>query len=85
MTKELQTALLMLQPSFIKYLESLRNKNPLKGSDGGKNANSVFVEIGKNLVVDQILADIQEAKNPRKPSREISDGTEIMQQPVIGQ
>lgn len=85
MTKEVQTALLMLQPSFIKYLESLRNKNPLKGSDGGKNANSVFVEIGKNLVVDQILADIAEAKNPRGPSKQVSDGTEIMQLPVVGQ
>lgn len=78
MTKELQTQLLALQPTFIKYLESLRNKNPLKGSEGGKNANSVFVEIGKNLVVDQILADIQEAKNPRGPSIEVKDGSEIM-------
>lgn len=85
MTKELQTALLMLQPSFIKYLETLRNKNPLKGSDGGKNANSVFVEIGKNLVVDQILADIAEAKNPHGPSKRINDGTEIMTQQVVGQ
>ena len=78
MNKELQIQLLALQPTFIKYLESLRNKNPLKGSDGGKNANSVFVEIGKNLIVDQILADIQEAKNPRPPSLEVKDGSEIM-------
>lgn len=85
MTKDLQAALLTLSPVFIKYLESLRNKNPLKGSDGGKNANSVFVEIGKNLVVDQILEDIQEAKNPRAPSKQIKDGTEIMSQQIIGQ
>jgi hypothetical protein len=78
MNKELQIQLLALQPTFIKYLESLRNKNPLKGSDGGKNANSVFVEIGKNLIVDQILADIQEAKNPRSPSLQVKDGSEIM-------
>ncbi|MBO5833896.1 MAG: hypothetical protein J6R22_02990 [Alphaproteobacteria bacterium] len=78
MNKELRIQLLALQPTFIKYLESLRNKNPLKGSDGGKNANSVFVEIGKNLIVDQILADIQEAKNPRTPSLEVKDGSEIM-------
>lgn len=83
MTQELQTALLTLPSIFIKYLETLRNKNPLKGSDGGKNANSVFVEIGKNLVVDQILADIQEAKNPRGPSKNVKDGTEIMTQQVI--
>lgn len=85
MTKELQTQLLALQPTFIRYLESLRNKNPLKGSDGGKNSNSVFVEIGKNLVVDQILADIQEAKNPRAIPGFIKDGTEIMTQQVKAQ
>ena len=40
---------------FIEWLESLRNKNPLRGSDSCRNANSVFVEIGKNIIVDTIL------------------------------
>jgi hypothetical protein len=63
---------------FIIWLESLRNKNPLKGSDSGRNANSVFVEIGKNLVVDAILEARDEAINPRTPEVKEADGSEIM-------
>lgn len=77
MDKELQIALLTLSPVFIKYLDSLRNKNPLKGSDGGKNSNSVFCEIGKNLIVDTILEAIEEAKNPKNKTKPLS-GSDIM-------
>lgn len=63
---------------FIVWLESLRNKNPLKGSDSGRNANSVFVEIGKNIIVDAILDARDEALNPRAPEAKDADGSEIM-------
>lgn len=83
MDAKLISALQALSPVFIEYLESLRNKNPLKGSDGGKNSNSVFVEIGKNLVVDKILADIDEARNPRQASTLVEDGSEIMTGKIV--
>lgn len=78
MDKELQTALLTLPPVFLKWLESLRNKNPLKGSNGGANQNSVFCEIGKNLIVDQILEAREHAINPPKVSKDVNHGSDIM-------
>lgn len=35
-------------------LKNMRNRNPLAGH-GAENTNAVFVEIGKNLIVDYIL------------------------------
>lgn len=67
---------------FIEWLESLRNKNPLRGSDSGRNANSVFVEIGKNIIVDTILEERQNAINPREHEARDADGSAIMMQPV---
>lgn len=67
---------------FIVWLESLRNKNPLRGSDSCRNSNSVFVEIGKNLVVDAILDARQEAMHPSTPQMRDTDGSDIMMQPV---
>lgn len=67
---------------FIVWLESLRNKNPLRGSDSCRNSNSVFVEIGKNLVVDAILDARQEAMHPSMPQSRDMDGSDIMMQPV---
>lgn len=67
---------------FIDWLESLRNKNPLRGSDSCRNANSVFVEIGKNIIVDTILEERQNAINPRDPISRDADGSDIMMQPV---
>lgn len=78
MDKELQTALLTLNTAFLNWLESLRNKNPLKGSNGGANQNSVFVEIGKNLIVDQILEARANAINPPKKSAAVEHGSDIM-------
>ena len=71
-----------LPQDFIVWLESLRNKNPLRGSDSCRNSNSVFVEIGKNLIVDAILEARQEAINPREPEAKDADGSAIMMQPV---
>ena len=67
---------------FIDWLESLRNKNPLRGSDSCRNSNSVFVEIGKNLVVDAILDARLDAIHPRDPEDRDADGSDIMMQPV---
>lgn len=67
---------------FIVWLESLRNKNPLRGSDSCRNSNSVFVEIGKNLVVDAILDARQEAMHPSATQTRDMDGSDIMMQPV---
>lgn len=66
MDKELQTALLTLHPAFVRYLESLRDKKHSLGGQNFNNTNAVFVSIGKNLVVDEILDAIERAKNPKQ-------------------
>lgn len=66
----------------IDWLESLRNKNPLAGSNAGKNANSVFVEIGKNLIVEAILDARKEALHPGKPKQLDIFGTDIIMKPM---
>lgn len=76
--KDLDTSLLTLTPAFLEWLDGLRNKNPLKGSNGGQNQNSVFVEIGKNLIVDAILEAREHAKNPPVASRSVDHGSDIM-------
>lgn len=78
MDKELQAAFMTLHPAFLVWLDTRRNKNPLKGSNGGANQNSVFVEIGKNLIVDEILEMRQHAINPPKKSNIVKSGSEIM-------
>lgn len=78
MDKELQSAFVTLPTPFLNWLETRRNKNPLKGSNGGANQNSVFVEIGKNLIVDEILEMRQHAINPPKKSNIVKSGSEIM-------
>lgn len=78
MDKELQSAFVTLPIPFLNWLETRRNKNPLKGSNGGANQNSVFVEIGKNLIVDEILEMRQHAINPPKKSNIVKSGSEIM-------
>ena len=78
MTREVQATLLSLPQSFLDWLDSLRNKNPLKGSNAGQNQNSVFVEIGKNLIVDEILEQRKKAMNPPKLSTTVYSGSEIM-------
>ena len=81
MTKELQTALLMLQPSFIKYLETLRDKTHLAGSNRYQNTNAAFVSIGRNLVIDEILSAIENAKNPTNKPLDVI-GTDVIMNPV---
>lgn len=83
MDKELQTAFMTLHPVFLQWLETRRNKNPLKGSNGGANQNSVFVEIGKNLIVDEILEMRQHAINPPKSSGDVKHGSEIMGNTIV--
>jgi hypothetical protein len=83
MDKELQTAFMTMSPAFLRWLETRRNKNPLKGSNGGANQNSVFVEIGKNLIVDEILEMRQHAINPPKAPTDVKHGSEIMGNTIV--
>lgn len=71
-----------LPKEFIAWLESLRNKNPLRGSDSCRNANSVFVEIGKNIIVDTILEEREKAIHPQDPEQRDAYGSDLMSGPV---
>lgn len=51
--------------SVIEDLKKIRNRNPL-AAHGAENTNAVFVEIGKNLVVDYIIDQWEIAKGVRK-------------------
>lgn len=82
MNNTVKATLSALPKDFIDWLESLRNKNPLRGSDSGRNANSVFVEIGKNIIVDTILEERDKAINPRAPEAKPVNGSELIIQPV---
>ena len=83
MNETVKAALAGLPKDFIIWLESLRHKNPLIGSNAGANANSVFVEIGKNLVVDAILDAREEAIHPQPKKAGTPDGSELMTQHVV--
>lgn len=78
MNKEVQAWLLTMPKSALDWLDSLRNRNPLKGSNGGANQNSVFVEIGKNLIVDTIHEMRNNLINPPAKNRNVSSGSEIL-------
>lgn len=77
-----KAALVGLPADFIVWLESLRNKNPLVGSKDGTNANSVFVEIGKNLIVDTILEERDKVIHPRNPEQREAFGSDLMSGPI---
>lgn len=81
MTQELQTALLTLPSIFIKYLETLRDKTHSIGGSRYQNTNAVFVSIGRNLVIDEILSAIEDAKNPKNKSLDIL-GSDVIMNPV---
>lgn len=82
MNNTVKATLSALPKEFIDWLESLRNRNPLRGSDSCRNANSVFVEIGKNIIVDTILEERDKAINPRAPEAKPVNGSELIIQPV---
>jgi hypothetical protein len=82
MNETVRATLSALPKEFLEWLESLRHKNPLSGSDACRNANSVFVEIGKNIIVDTILEEREKAINPRAPQMKDADGSEIMMNPI---
>jgi hypothetical protein len=83
MNETVKAALAGLPREFILWLESLRHKNPLIGSNAGANANSVFVEIGKNLVVDAILDAREEAIHPKPKKAGMPDGSELITQQIV--
>lgn len=82
MNQTVKATLSGLPKEFIAWLESLRNKNPLRGSDSCRNANSVFVEIGKNIIVDTILEERERAIHPRDPEQRDAYGSDLMSGPV---
>lgn len=82
MNETVRATLGSLPKEFLVWLESLRNRNPLRGSDSGRNVNSVFVEIGKNIIVDTILEERDKVINPRAPQMKDADGSEIMMNPI---
>lgn len=82
MNNTVRATLSGLPKEFIVWLESLRNRNPLRGSDSCRNANSVFVEIGKNIIVDTILEEREKALNPRAPEDRPVSGSDLILQPV---
>ena len=67
---------------FIEWLNGLRNRNPLIGSKGATNTNSVFCEIGKNIIVDAILDARDDAIHPKEPKVRDVDGSDLMISPV---
>lgn len=77
-----KAALVGLPADFIVWLESMRNKNPLVGSKDGMNQNSVFVEIGKNIIIDTILEERDKAIHPRDPEQRDAFGSDLMSGPV---
>lgn len=82
MNETVKATLGSLPKEFLVWLESLRNRNPLRGSDSGRNVNSVFVEIGKNIIVDTILEERDKVINPRAPELKPVDGSDILMQPI---
>ena len=83
MNETVKAALAGLPKDFIIWLESLRHKNPLIGSNGGMNSNSVYVEIGKSLVVDAILDAREAAIHPQPKKAGAPDGSELMSQQIV--
>lgn len=67
---------------FIEWINGLRNRNPLVGSRGAANTNSIMCEIGKNIIVDAILDAHEEAIHPHKPKERDIDGSDLMITPV---
>jgi hypothetical protein len=75
--RELTDIFQSIPDTFFVWLDQQRNKNPLKGSDGAKNTNSVFVEIGKNNMVDYLLDLHTQAHTPTK-TPDVKFGSELL-------
>lgn len=72
--------------SVLRELNSLRSKNPL-AKVGSENTNAVFVEIGKNLIVDFILQQVEFAKRGSAPevAESAATGGDFLSKPEIEQ
>lgn len=55
MTQAVKDWLRMMPSDVEAWLNVLAPKNPLLGSDGAKNTNSIMVQIGRRLLADSIL------------------------------
>lgn len=62
-------------------LKRLRNRNPM-ATCGAQNTNAVFVEIGKNLIVDYVLDmyDIATGKTIIKPEAQDAMGGDYLKE-----
>lgn len=49
------------------WFEIMAPRNPMKGSDNGYNTNSIMVQVGRRLAVDEILAYAKGEKEVREP------------------
>jgi hypothetical protein len=49
------------------WFEIIAPSNPLKGSDNGYNTNSIMVQVGRRLAVDEILAYAKGEKEGKEP------------------
>lgn len=78
MNETVKATLSGLPREFLEWLETLRNKNPLVGTKDGTNTNGVFVAIGRNLVVDEILKARENAIHPKQQPFEIHGSDVIM-------
>lgn len=49
------------------WFEIIAPRNPMKGSDNGYNTNSIMVQVGRRLAVDEILAYAKGEKEVKEP------------------
>lgn len=59
------------------WFDIIAPRNPMIGSDAGRNTNSVFAQIGKRLAVDTILEAARAEKNPAKPEYQPAKPSEL--------
>lgn len=48
--------------------EIIAPKNPMKGSDNGYNTNSIMVQVGRRLAVDEILEYVRGEREVKEPA-----------------
>lgn len=49
------------------WFDIIAPKNPMRGSDNGYNTNSIMVQVGRRLAVDEILSYVRGEKEVREP------------------
>lgn len=49
------------------WFDVIAPKNPMRGSDNGYNTNSIMVQVGRRLAVDEILSYVKCEKEGKEP------------------